>query len=1199
MNALDPFDIPLDGIQLVEASAGTGKTYSITSLYIRALLDTPLTVEDILVVTYTEAATKELRDRLLRRIREAMNALESGSAGDDPFLGDLLKHAEDPAGGAKKMKRALHNFDRSAVHTIHGFCNQVLQEQAFESGTDFDTELVKDDSDLVREAADDYWREWVREVSEQPWKRPLMQYYRSRNIGPELLADELGAHIGKPYLRLRPTQAPEPGKQRLLRLAGIYEELREIWSEERAEIRERLLSGKLKYYQERYLRGWMAEMDRWLSSPAPPIDRFDKWSRFTRSHIRQSLKKGAEGPPPRHPFFEKADEYTRLADRLSRSDAWFRKRALEFLRKRVPARKERRQVYSYDDMLLKVRDALVRGGEGGDLAGALARRYPLALVDEFQDTDPVQYEIFEAIYGQAGEEGPGMGLFMIGDPKQSIYSFRGADIFTYLRAKSGVPADRTYSLSRNFRSVPRLIEAVNAFFGRHENPFILENIAFTQVTPGREEYRHYREGDQQPPPCQFRLPAPAGEEINKTEADRLAVRDSAGEIARILGNGEASIGGESVEAGDIAVLVFKHQQAGMMAEALAEWGINSVEISKKSVFSTQEAADLRQVLRAVSNPGSESLVRAALSTPLFQYSGNDLMDLREEEERWVSILEDFSRWNRQWSATGFGYMFRSLLLEARIAEHLMEGPEGERKVTNVLHLGELLQKQEEDGKGGPRKLLKYLERKSGEESTEAEEEQLRLESDENLVKIITMHRSKGLEFPLVFCPFLWRARRLAAGGDPFVYHEGEGTGAEACLDLGGPGDPQRERKRFLQAREELAEQVRLAYVAMTRARNRCCMTWIPARGSDRSALGYLLGDPDQSMELLAKKTGVREDARSAKVTPEARLDELAASHPELIACRRGDGEEAGPRRREKRTETVRPARSYEGSAPLPAFRITSFSSLTGAWHGEEDLPGLERTGGESHSYGEVPEGEESVFTFPRGPRPGTCLHNIFEKLLGQGAARPAERLEETVAGELRAFGISPRWESHACRMVRSALEKELSPGEREGPPLVLGQLDGGNRLPEMEFHFRTGPAEGRRLLGRIREETEGLPPLEDVPRGFLKGYIDLTLRHGDRYYLLDYKSNHLGDSSEDYRPERLREEVLTANYDLQYHLYTVALHRYLSRRLPGYDYETHFGGVWYLFLRGINPEGDEGLFFDRPPAGRVQSLDRTLRGEGA
>lgn len=1200
MNPLKPFEIDLSGISLVEASAGTGKTYNITSLYIRALIELDLSVKNILVVTYTEAATKELKDRLLHRIRESMIVLKNGEVDDkdDQFLNELLQKVEDRGQAIDRLDNALRTFDEAAVYTIHGFCYQALQEQAFESRAMYDAEMIGDDSELVLEAVDDFWRTWVAEATDDPLKRPLLQYLKDNNLGPESLAQELGSFLGQPYLEVHPQKTPSADDIRadLKRLAGLYADMRTCWEGEQPQILSLLQADYVSgnRYPKNSLANWLDEMDDFLHSAAPPLELSKHFSKFTESTLAESLNKG-KTTPPQHPFFKRADEYRAAVEPLQHYEVIFKKELLQYLQEELPEKKEDQQVLSYDDLLLRLREALFDKDRGDGLAAKMVRKYPLALVDEFQDTDPNQYDIFRKIYGDTA---PSSGLFMIGDPKQSIYSFRGADVFSYLRARRDAPKEKVYGLDRNFRSAPKLLDGINKLFGDHPKPFILEDIPFKAVRPGKapKDYNILSEKGKASAPVQFRH-LPSKEKQNKKPAAERAAEDTASEINRLIEGGRRGkvvIGSDPVKAKDIAVLVRTHKQAAMINEALQQRGIKSVQYSQESVFQSEEARQLETFLKAVAEPANESLIKTALALPLTRYSAKELLDIEEDEQQWTQILDQFSGWHKKWQDKGFSAMFRSMLQEASVAKHVIGYADGERRLTNVLHLGELLQEESRKHKEGTRGVIKWLARKRKEESKQQDEEQLRLESDEELVKIVTMHRSKGLEYSIVFCPFLWYGPELKNNGNPLVYHDPNNLD-KTYLDLHGKTDPDRDRKRWLVAREELAESMRLAYVAMTRAKQCCYLTWTYASKSEFSPLGYLLMNPQQVFDGMEQTISRKYRAMGSQVF-EDKMQQLSEEYPKLFSMQSGS-HQGDSTQLELLNVTGIPrlkARQFHRTTPMkPSYRVSSFSSLSSWMDDDPDLPDYDQflTEGKAIDDDSEPASKKTIFTFPKGPQPGTCIHKIFEDM-DFGDMDGAQTL---ISEQLSRYGIGEEWQDIVYGMLQTVTKASIHPQNKE---LRLSAIDGKKLIPELEFYYPNKDIATAELLAIIRGGNPQNYGLGQADAGFLKGYIDLTFQFDEKFYLLDYKTNYLGDAPEDYRQELLEEEMREASYDLQYHIYTIALQRFLKNRLPDYSYEQHFGGAFYLFVRGMNKQGREGIFFDRPDVSTIQQLDEYIKSGG-
>jgi exodeoxyribonuclease V beta subunit len=671
---------------------------------------------------------------------------------------------------------------------------------------------------------------------------------------------------------------------------------------------------------------------------------------------------------------------------------------------------------------------------------------------------------------------------------------------------------------------------------------------------------------------------------------QAVVAATAGEIVRLLKLGETgdlSVDGRRLDGGDVAVLVRTHAQARLMAQALRDLGVNCVRIAQESVFHTPEAEQLERMLMALVEPRREPLVRAALATDLLGWDGAGIDALNRDDRRQSELLETFHAYHRCWRDEGFIAMFRQLLQEQGVEQRLLAFSDGERRLTNLYQLGELLQRQDRTSGGGLEGLLKWCSRQRQAAAGSAEERLLRLESDSNLVKIVTLHASKGLEYPLVFCPFAWD-EKVAVRGESYLFHDPQ-AGYRAVLELGSPGF-ERNKPHCLQ--EELAENLRLLYVALTRARYRVYLPWGKVKGSGGSALAWLLhgqgsaGEMDlQQWATAFKKLGANEIDRALEALVEDSAGAISVEPlphtPEQAQLALGLEPAPGP------------ARVFKGQ-PRPGPRVGSFSSLI-AGHGA-DLP--------DHDAATAAVEETAVAAsltihgFPRGPKPGTCLHAIFEHLDFTAGAR--DELERLVEQNLAAYGLERRWTPVVADCVESVLATPLN---REG--VRLGLIGRQQRINEMEFHYPIGRLEPRRLAelarqhrfaasARIMSQFDLLhfPPLE----GFMKGYIDLVFESGGRFYLLDYKSNWLGGDNSVYTRENLELAMLSHHYPLQYLFYTLALHRYLRQRLAGYDYEQHFGGVFYLFLRGMDAETREGtgVFQERPPKAFIEALDLLL-----
>jgi len=1174
----DPVHAPLQGPTVIEANAGTGKTFTITALYVRLLLEVELPVGSILVVTFTEAATGELRDRIRTRLAETHSAFERGAAANnDEFTAALLERIADHRNAVLRLTSALRDFDQAPIYTIHGFCQRVLADCAFETGMPFKTDIVPDQSAILREIVEDFWRSTVNDAS------PLYaRYLAEQKLGPDALVKrDLERNLGKPYVEIRRPAAPGDVAALERDYERAHAAARAIWVDERAAIEKKLLeSGGLSgsSYRRASMPAWFDELHEWMTPVAPPLELCKLLGKFTAASLRKGTNKG--GRTPEHPFFDAcgalAQAHAALIDAFRRSVAAMEIALLGYCNAELAARKARRQLQSYDDLLLNLAAAL-KGDRGRTFAERLRARYRAALIDEFQDTDPVQYEIFQRIYG-----GTAQPLFLVGDPKQSIYSFRGADVYAYLGART--QAQHTHTLTVNWRSAAPLLKAVNRVFDHASDPFVLEDIPFAPSTAAAgDRGRLVIDGGEAPPLELWLIEGVNGKSVTKGAAQQAVAHATAAEIVRLLDLGARGLArierdgkAQPLSGGDIAVLVRTHYHGDAIRDALAERGVASVQRGTQSVFATREAAELECVLAAIAEPGREPLVGGALATEMLGYTGGALHALRTDEARWEAAIESFRDAHREWHENGFARMLRGFLKRHAVIERLLDYRDGERRATNLLHVSELVHC--EAGSQSIGAVLAWLAAKRRAPARGNEAELLRLESDENLVKIFTVHASKGLEFPLVFCPFAWDGGLRSAKGAPIRFHDPQ-RGHTAVLDL---GSDTLEQSRPQAVREERAEGLRLFYVALTRAKYRCWVAWGNVNEAQHAAPAWLIHRRAGESDVDA--------ARLANDSMRADVEALAAGADGAIRVG------ALPEHTDVRLHTeavgatVPEARRFD--VPLrDTRRVTSFTALA---HGRS----IEAPDYDAADRAPLPESVSGhdIFAFPRGAQAGKCLHVIFEEIdftrLDRG------ELERIVAKALAAHGYDAVWIPGVARMVESVVNTPLSESG-----MSLREIGRERRLDELEFYYPIRNLSDSALRGLLRDA--GFPDeirtrIDDLSfapaRGYMRGFIDLVFEHEGRYYLADYKSNWIGASVAAYRQAELARVMAREAYYLQYLVYCVALHRYLRARLAGYSYDAHFGGVFYLFLRGMQPKAgsDLGIYRDRPDAALIDALDRYI-----
>lgn len=1148
---------PLDGATLIEASAGTGKTFTLTGLFLRLILEKRLTVDQILVVTFTDAATEELRGRIRKRLTEAIQVLEQETRPDpSKFLETHLWTAHRHTDAADLLRGAVRNFDLAQIFTIHGFCQRMLGKNGFECQALFDTTLEPDLSDLVRQACVDFWRSRIL-----PLTGLSGSFIRSR-VSPEHLQRLAGLPFLAQDVRLEP-DGPAPDTRPLEEAFHVTrDQLCTLWPLVREEVRALLLGHPM-------LKGNMgkpAQLEKRLAAleeyvRAPGLDLPNEFRSMTPAYMEQMTKK--DGQPPQHRIFHLIDDLLAASDAmreaLGAAAVCLRRDFLAGLEQDLDRRKKRRNVQGFDDLLRNMRRAV----DHESLVQAARNQYKAALIDEFQDTDGLQYAIFSRLFGQ------GHSLFLIGDPKQAIYSFRGADLAAYLRA--GMECDRTATLATNYRSTPELIRAVNDLFGARGNTFLNRGITYQPVAAGDKPIDRLTENG---------LPVPALSiwHVRSEDGDKPLGRGATlpricaavtAEISRLLrgaANGQVRIGDTSLTPGNIAILVETHRQGEMMHRTLREWGIHSVLTHTSSLFESTEAVEILTLLRAVAEYQRPTPLRSALATRIIGLDARELRLLDDDNARQDQWLERMAVWHGVWQRQGVMAAMSRLISDTGARARLLALPGGERRMTNVLHCLEILHARERDARASMRSLSGWFARQLA--GNRREEFQLRLDSDRDSVRIVTIHKSKGLEYPVVFCPFLFREAKI--NPELALAHENG-----LVLDLGSGNLAVRQQTARSEAQEEL---IRLTYVALTRAASRCYLVWGRFNKSETSGPAWLFhGHRADAQGNLSWKSVTDAEARTD-------LDRLAS--PDLDVRDMPDlSLEPAP----AHIETLPRLHARTWTRTLgPGFGLSSFSGLTrGLAHAVP--PGLD----DADEDGDQPE-NMTIARFPRGATAGSCLHRIFELL----EFDRAETHSPAVAQGLAQYGMDPVWAPVLETMVDRVLRTDLG-------GFCLAQVSG--RLVELEFLFPLRPVTRETLAGVYRNAAHMLPAdlpdrmenLRFEPRqGFLTGFMDLVVRHEGRYHLLDWKSNWLGPAPDHYTRDALRLSMSENHYFLQYHLYCLALDRYLRLRLPGYDYAEHFGGVHYVYLRGVDPEKPgQGIHFDRPDTDFLTELGRILIAE--
>ncbi|MFA5678939.1 MAG: exodeoxyribonuclease V subunit beta [Pseudomonas sp.] len=1196
---------PLRGSRLIEASAGTGKTFTISALYLRLVLGhgeeagfiRELLPPDILVVTFTDAATQELRDRIRARLVQAAKAFRGELADPDPILSTLLEDIPSAlhSSCAHKLEIAGQWMDQAAVSTIHGWCQRMLREHAFDSGSLFEQSLETDQTELMADVARDYWRahcyplngealHWVNEY----WKTPAELVKQARNWLDSAAAPEQSS--------LQAVLDPHvlPAAAELAAIKALWLD----WLEPlQTFMEESYAAGKFngnKLPPKTYLSR-LGMLRSWCAGKGKLSFKDGYFKRFTHEGLLDACKKNVQlDIPPT--VCAALDDMATLEERLAAlpdpsEEALMH--AAYWISRTFEREKRRRAQMGFDDMLTRL-DAALQGPNGERLAEVIRRQFPVALIDEFQDTDPLQYRIFDSIY-RVEQNDQDTALLLIGDPKQAIYSFRGADIHTYLRARQATEG-RHENLDTNFRSSQSMVDAVNHVFLDADRRLASGAFLFRQGehnqlpfhavgARGRDEVWTV-DGSPAPALSVWHLAsdkALSGDDYRQAMAERCASA-----MVKLLRGGQQGSAGfahperglQPVRPADMAVLVRTGREAQCVRQALAARGVRSVYLSDKdSVLATQEAEDVLRWLRACAGAEDDRLLRAALGTATLGLSWAELDQINQDERRWERWVDQFRRYRQCWTRQGVLPMLHRLMHDFHLPARLVRHGDGERRLTNILHLAELLQQASRE-LDGEQALIRHLAEtiRRAQEGGGADEQILRLESDAELVKVVTIHKSKGLEYPLVFLPFIAHSRPVKAG-EAVRLHDGE-----ASRWVLKPTEEQTAQAD----RERLGEDLRLLYVALTRAQHAC---WLGLanlkRGNSyasvlhQSAVAWLLngGEPLADADGLSGWLA-RWDVSSIAVTtaPAVTEDGYQSVQQDLPALR------------------VRKP-THE---PFESWWISSYSALAVGSEAPDSAFSAQMTDDDRGQQfmplrpGEMP----TIHRFPRGPQAGTFLHGLLE-LAGQESF--ALFADASVSRErLRPRCVRRGWEQWSDCLGDWLSDLLSRPGLIPGTGLALANLSTGQYQVELEFMFSAARVDVQQVDQLISAHTLAAQPraplLRDKLNGMFKGFIDLVFEHQGRYYVVDYKSNWLGSTVEAYTSAAMAAAVLEHRYDLQYVFYLLALHRQLRARLPDYDYDQHVGGALYWFIRGTEAETG-GIWHDRPPRELIERLDRLFAGQ--
>lgn len=1071
MQSFDVLSVELKGSNLIEASAGTGKTYSLGILVLRLIIEKQIPIKEILMVTFTNAAVAELKERIRKFVREAYK-YSTGSAIDDRTIMQVVdKNKTDDI--ADILKSNLLQLDELPIFTIHTFCKKTLSEFAFETKQDFNSELLQDVSLITNKFLNNFWRSHINILPVE-----ILEKLYSINFSKDNIAQILKDHFNDKFY-----SAEGDVSELLERIKKDEEEREEIFN-------------FLDNAKEELIK--ICASNHHSKSSFLPFQNGEKFYNDFKgkylSNKRPAYLKNLKE------FFFKISEHIDLVENLflSLRDVLIRD-AINFVLHELEIYKSAKGISSFSDMIAGMRTAL-DSAEGTILSEELMNKYKAVFIDEFQDTDPAQYDIFTKAFDKQRTI-----IFLIGDPKQSIYSFRSSDIQTYFKARDFV--DKIWEMNTNFRSTQKYIDSLNSFFNLTDDPFFFK---------GEEQSIEYINV------CASPLSAKIPFTENDVELNGISViaasenyknADSAVSIIeQLLIDDKFKINSKKILPSDITVLVRWNRTGKEIKRLLNKKGIASIVVDESKVTNSKEADFMYYLLVSFENIKQENINRVLFGS----YAGFTKDKLKELDQNESAAL--FNKYKTKWSTQGLYSAISSFMLDFQVYVNLKSD---ERALTNLYQLTELLHKIQTNRNLSNPETIGWLKRaRAG--RVEGDEYIQRIESDENAVTIASIHRSKGLAYNIVLAPEL-ELTHTAKSNDLKYYRNKEGKN---ILKLFSDFN---EDEKELYYRQQEQENRRLIYVTMTRAVYKTFL-FVSGESKAASSLSPFLLKENELLNFY--NAGQFQSVYNFK--------------PE---------------------ETKIPLTSVAENFKLLSqfWRRTSYSNLA-----VKPRYVYKEKGNEADD-----EYEKFIFNeLSGGIQTGNLLHQIFEKI----SFSQNEKWNDIISNLLRRnFRGAPE---NLCRNLEKMAFVVFNTKIAER--LFLKDVKPEKMLHEFEFNFPLSVVTYNKFAGLQNEEYPfAIRDFKEM-EGIMNGFIDLFFEYDGKYYILDWKSNYLGKDLSYYSQDAINNAMAENNYHLQYLIYTVAIKRYLEKRKPGFNYEKDFGGIIYLFVRGIREGKDSGIFFRKP-----------------
>ncbi|BAC24412.1 recB [Wigglesworthia glossinidia endosymbiont of Glossina brevipalpis] len=1153
---LNPISFPIKGTCLIEASAGTGKTYSIIIFYLRLLLGLNiksfphgLSVKEILLVTYTEFAKNQLKER----IRKGIIHLKSACINKDETH-PLFKEIKNVKKSLIKLIYAEHNIDEASIFTIHGFCHKMLSANLIESKFFLDKNTIEDESYLYNQISKNFWEKYCSKLPILISKI-IFSYWKDSDF---LLKDTLPFIKGEKPTILSSVNKKQSIKNFYYSKIIYINKIKRIWKKLIIKMLLKIVSNLMNANKKEKILKYINIIDAWSNNKTENFDvpiEIKKIKNLLKNHYK-NYKNILQNI-----FFNKVDESYKFYKKLK--ELIFQKSIIK-MREYKKTEKKNQEKLDFDDLIILFKTELFKFNK---LSKIIRNIYPVAIIDEFQDTDLIQYKIFFKIYYKKKM----CSLILIGDPKQAIYGFRGADIFTYIKIKNKIK--NIYSLQTNWRSSVRMVNAVNFLFSRIKNPFIYKNINFDKALSIKKNnnLNFFIENKLQSAIEFVMYPK---NNIGLHNYQKYMAEQYAIKIYNIINSSdykktylENKYSHKNVIISDITILVRNRTEANFMKIACDKLSIPNIYLSdNSSVFHTLEAKDIIQILNAILFPENENIVRCALLTKMFGLTNVEIQKLNYNKKIFKKIILEFILYRDLWDKFGIMQMMNYILDNKNYFTMFNKFKKDIKYFSNIIHIVEILHETSKKIKN-KHELLKWLYYQITFNDVQNENHKIRVFDEDKAVKIMTIFKSKGLQFPIVFLPFLssFRTKKHV------LFHSKKKY--KLILDLKSTL-----KNRKLSDKERLSEDIRLFYVAITRAIYHCSIgicslsignqTKSVMSHTHRTSIGYIIQKRKKSDWNTLKKY-LENISFYSKGNISVNLKKNL--------CKKILKTNFSFFNIKKNIISNKKEDYFFKSISFSYIKKNNFNKL-------------------NYIYEHEKENKEKIYDFntsflPKGKIFGKFIHKIFEKL------NFTKNIDKNIIKEnLVKYEFDLSLTNDLAEWIKNIIKKPLNEDF-----LSLSRIKQKNKLTELKFYLSINSKIKEKEFNFLIKKYDPISSkcfcLKNINNinGILTGSVDLVFLWKKKYYFLDYKSNWLGENSSFYNKKNMTLEMIKHRYDIQYQIYSVAIHRYLKYKIKKYDYNKHFGGIYYLFVRGINNlcrKTKNGIYFIKPNYSLINKINK-------